>query len=359
MDGVPRRHSLAPMGTEAPRNARYLASYKNDAAPSTPHVAHRPSSLQNSLRKMQPQAFQPPHSHRTPIQSSGALLQQGERVTNNAPTDMDLGLNPCADSPARPCINPVPAPFTKELKGPPFALMVVPPPASKQHEIVQGTVKPQSIRQPQASKQPRRAIKTDKITEPSSQLAVDSVQSTLKRRRYTSTKLLTTLARNKNSEEHDGTYKDTPEEETPRLAIKGGHASSAQRRTRPRHAAAEGHHPNDTPAPTKPARGTLTINSFACTIDPLTGNPVASVHGLYSVSPQLHGIRKALGDTSWATYMHLIEQLVDGSIDEEELDREERRLFQCSIASGRTNIRGKMLNMVTAVKSTQDTIVLD
>ncbi|KAJ4299829.1 hypothetical protein N0V90_005075 [Kalmusia sp. IMI 367209] len=95
------------------------------------------------------------------------------------------------------------------------------------------------------------------------------------------------------------------------------------------------------------ATPSLVVNGFLCSIDPITGVPTASMFDIYHVPPQLQGVRVALGTADWAEYVELIEDLDRGIINEDAVDRRERRLFHALNESTRMSIRKSMRTMVT------------
>lgn len=104
----------------------------------------------------------------------------------------------------------------------------------------------------------------------------------------------------------------------------------------------------------RPLRATTMVNGFPCTTDSRTGAQVASTFKKYSVSPQLHGIRKALGEQDWALYVELVEQMLDGSMTEAELAPKEGSIFQTFNAGMRRQIRAMMVKMVASVESSEE-----
>jgi hypothetical protein len=95
-----------------------------------------------------------------------------------------------------------------------------------------------------------------------------------------------------------------------------------------------------------PASSGIVVNGHQCTVDPHTGAFVASTHGVYKVSPQLHGIRKALGEATWSEYVALVEKLVAGLIEDDEYAKQEGALFMTYAPNMKAKIRKMVVKMV-------------
>lgn len=116
---------------------------------------------------------------------------------------------------------------------------------------------------------------------------------------------------------------------------------STRRRLAPPSSEAATPTPRATPAPSD-----IVVNGHHCTVDPHTGAFVASTHGVYKVSPQLHGIRKALGEATWSEYVALVEKMVAGLIEDDEYAKQEGALFMTYAPNMKVKIRKMVIKMV-------------
>ena len=131
---------------------------------------------------------------------------------------------------------------------------------------------------------------------------------------------------------------------TPTSSIDAAPAQST-RSTR-RHPLPEDDPTESTPLHTAFPSQDTTVNGYPCKLDPQTGNPVASTYGPYAVSPELHGIRRALGEANWEDYITLVEALETGRATEDEVAKKESSIFQCRGKGARKKIRGMVRDMV-------------
>jgi hypothetical protein len=77
------------------------------------------------------------------------------------------------------------------------------------------------------------------------------------------------------------------------------------------------------------------------------GNSASARFISHVITPQLAGIRQALGDANWNEYVKLVEQMViQGAITEGELDRRARRLFRMSNEKLWEKVQKMMVKMV-------------
>lgn len=216
-------------------------------------------------------------------------------------------------------------------------------PASQPHKATPTptypTKRPQvtdSARRALAGKQPRHPVDKHRVNKapparPSAKRGQTPIQ-TAQRSRAHSTK--PSADRNKSLSPDAGFI---PSTEAP--------PTQSTRSTR-RHAHPDGDLPARTPDPTPSAPQITTVNGFLCTVDPQTGSPVASTYGPYAVSPQLHGIRLALGEANWEDYITLVEALETGHASEADVSKKENAMFLCDGKGVKKKIRGMVRDMV-------------